>query len=147
MPLIFAAEGVDKIILKYLHLPADRSRTWRRGSTWSTASSTRRTRSRSTWSASTSSTEDSYKSLNEALDHGGFPHGLKVNFRWVEAEALEEPDGARLLDGADGILVPGGFGTAARAGMMTAAEVARDAEDPVLRHLLRLPVGDRRIRA
>ena len=37
--------------------------------------------------------EDSYKSLNEALYHGGFPHRLKVNIKWIEAEALEEPDG------------------------------------------------------
>ena len=54
--------------------------------------------------------EDSYKSLNEALFHGGFGHGVKVNIHWVEAEALEEPGGERLLDGAHGILVPGGFG-------------------------------------
>ncbi len=59
------------------------------------------------------------------MTHGGFPHGLKVNFRWVEAEALEEPEGAGLLDGADGILVPGGFGTRGTRGMMRAAEVAR----------------------
>ena len=38
--------------------------------------------------------EDSYKSLNEALYHGGFPHRLKVNIKWIEAEALEEPNGA-----------------------------------------------------
>ena len=74
--------------------------------------------------------EDSYKSLNEALTHGGFPHGLKVNIRWVEAEALEEPDGARLLDGADGILVPGGFGDRGTRGMMKAAEVARTRQIP-----------------
>ena len=91
--------------------------------------------------------EDSYKSLNEALTHGGFPHGLKVNIKWVEAEALEEPDGARLLDGADGILVPGGFGDRGTRGMMKAAEVARERRDPVLRHLLRLPVGHGRVRA
>ena len=59
--------------------------------------------------------EDSYKSLNEALYHGGFKHRLRVNIRWVEAEALEQPGGERLLDGADGILVPGGFGDRARA--------------------------------
>jgi CTP synthase len=69
--------------------------------------------------------EDSYKSLNEALYHGGFAHRVKVNIHWVEAEALEEPGGERLLDGAHGILVPGGFGTRGTRGMMRAAEVAR----------------------
>jgi CTP synthase len=70
--------------------------------------------------------EDSYKSLNEALFHGGFHHRLKVEIKWVEAEALEQPDGAQLLEGADGILVPGGFGTRGTRGMMKAAEIARE---------------------
>jgi CTP synthase len=70
--------------------------------------------------------EDSYKSLNEALYHGGFHHRLKVDITWVESEALEEPGGERLLDGADGILVPGGFGTRGTRGMMKAAQIARE---------------------
>ena len=70
--------------------------------------------------------EDSYKSLNEALYHGGFKHRLRVNIRWVEAEALEQPGGEQLLDGADGILVPGGFGDRGTRGMMRAAEIARE---------------------
>ena len=74
--------------------------------------------------------EDSYKSLNEALYHGGFPHRLKVNIKWIEAESLEEPDGAALLDDADGILVPGGFGNRGTRGMMKAAEIARERRIP-----------------
>ena len=70
--------------------------------------------------------EDSYKSLNEALYHGGFKHRLRVNIRWVEAEALEQPGGEQLLDGANGILVPGGFGDRGTRGMMRAAEIARE---------------------
>ena len=70
--------------------------------------------------------EDSYKSLNEALYHGGFKHRLRVNIHWVEAEALEQPGGEQLLDGADGILVPGGFGDRGTRGMMRAAEIARE---------------------
>src|SRR5687767_15904796 len=69
--------------------------------------------------------EDSYKSLNEALYHGGFKHRLKVNIRWIEAERLEQPDGMHLLDDASGILVPGGFGDRGSRGMMKAAEFAR----------------------
>jgi CTP synthase len=69
--------------------------------------------------------EDSYKSLNEALYHGGFAHHLKVNIRWVESEGLEEAGGERLLEGADGILVPGGFGNRGTRGMMIAARHAR----------------------
>jgi CTP synthase len=74
--------------------------------------------------------EDSYKSLNEALYHGGFKHRLRVNIRWVEAEALEQPGGEQLLDGANGILVPGGFGDRGTRGMMRAAEIARERDIP-----------------
>ncbi len=69
--------------------------------------------------------EDSYKSINEALAHGGFRHRLKVKLKYVEAEALEAPDGAHLLDGAIGILVGPGFGDRGSRGMMAAAEHAR----------------------
>jgi CTP synthase len=74
--------------------------------------------------------EDSYKSLNEALYHGGFRNRLKVEIKWVEAEALEQPDGLQLLEGANGILVPGGFGTRGTRGMMKAAQVARERQIP-----------------
>ena len=69
--------------------------------------------------------EDSYKSLNEALHHGGFANRTRINIQWVEAEALEQDGGARLLDGAHAVLVPGGFGSRGTRGMMKAAEYAR----------------------
>jgi CTP synthase len=89
--------------------------------------------------------EDSYKSLNEALYHGGFQHRLEVEIEWVEAEALEAEaleaealeaealeaeDGAHLLAGADGVLVPGGFGDRGSRGMMRAARIAREGQIP-----------------
>ena len=74
--------------------------------------------------------EDSYKSLNEAAYHGGFKHRLKVKLHWVEAEALERENGASLLADADGILVPGGFGSRGTRGMMKAAEYARQHDVP-----------------
>jgi CTP synthase len=129
VPLGFAAEGVDKIILKYLHLPQTQLHVEK----WQQLVDRIKHPSDELTIHVVGKYveyEDSYKSLNEALTHGGFPHGLKVNFRWVEAEALEEEDGARLLDGADGILVPGGFGTRGTRGMMKAAEVARQRQVP-----------------
>jgi CTP synthase len=68
--------------------------------------------------------EDSYKSLNEALSHGGFASGVKVLRHWIEAEQLETGDTAP-FSGVDGILVPGGFGTRGTGGMIAAAEYAR----------------------
>jgi CTP synthase len=74
--------------------------------------------------------EDSYKSLNEALYHGGFANRLRINIQWVESEALEQDGGVRLLEGSHGILVPGGFGSRGTRGMMKAAEYARRNQIP-----------------
>jgi CTP synthase len=76
--------------------------------------------------------EDSYKSINEALYHGGFRHRLKVDLKYIEAEALEQADGHRLLDDAVGILVAPGFGDRGSRGMMAAAEFARTRKIPYL---------------
>jgi CTP synthase len=74
--------------------------------------------------------EDSYKSINEALYHGGFRHRLRVKLKYVEAEALEQPDGLRMLSDAVGILVAPGFGDRGSRGMMAAAEFARTRKIP-----------------
>ncbi|MGE5836902.1 MAG: CTP synthase, partial [Acidobacteriota bacterium] len=76
--------------------------------------------------------EDSYKSINEALYHGGFRHRLKVRLNYIEAEALEQPDGLRKLENAHGILVAPGFGDRGSRGMMAAAEFARTRKVPYL---------------
>jgi len=129
VPLVLAAEGLDTIVLKYLHLP----QTERRMEAWEDLVA----RIKNPLDELTIHVvgkyvgyEDSYKSLNEALYHGGFPHRVKVNIKWIEAEALEEPGGDRLLDGANGILVPGGFGNRGTRGMMKAAQVARERQIP-----------------
>jgi CTP synthase len=69
--------------------------------------------------------EDSYKSLNEALSHGGFGNDVKVVRRWVESDELDSANAAEKLAGVDGILVPGGFGSRGTGGMVAAAEYAR----------------------
>jgi CTP synthase len=74
--------------------------------------------------------EDSYKSLNESLTHGGMANDVRVVRRWVEAEDLEKGDVDAKLDGIDGILVPGGFGTRGTHGMVAAAGYARRSGTP-----------------
>jgi len=74
--------------------------------------------------------EDSYKSLNEALTHGGFAHDVKVLRRWVESDELDAANAPQMLGGVDGILVPGGFGTRGTDGMVAAAEFARQTGTP-----------------
>src|SRR6478672_11296648 len=125
VPAVLAAEGLDRIVLKYLHLP----QTERRMQEWEMlVNGIKHPIDELTIHVVGKYVgyEDSYKSLNEALYHGGFPHGLKVNIKWIEAEALEELNGESLLDGADGILVPGGFGNRGTRGMMKAAQIARE---------------------
>ncbi len=74
--------------------------------------------------------EDSYKSLNEALSHGGFGNQVKVVRRWVESDELDSANAATMLAGVDGILVPGGFGSRGTGGMVAAAEYARKTGTP-----------------
>ncbi|MBI4633464.1 MAG: CTP synthase [Deltaproteobacteria bacterium] len=69
---------------------------------------------------------DSYKSLNEALVHGGIANDCRVNLRFVDAEKIEKEGIAKHLEGADGILVPGGFGSRGIEGMITAIGHARE---------------------
>ena len=74
--------------------------------------------------------EDSYKSLNEALSHGGFGNDVKVVRRWIESDELDSANAAEKLGGVDGILVPGGFGSRGTGGMVAAAEYARRTGTP-----------------
>ncbi len=74
--------------------------------------------------------EDAYKSLHEALVHGGIAHGLKTSIDWVEAEHLEGTGDLSQLEKYDGILVPGGFGKRGIPGMIRAIRYARESKVP-----------------
>ncbi len=75
--------------------------------------------------------EDAYKSLREALMHGGLAHNLRTRIEWVEAEELDSPQTAeRRLAAMDGILVPGGFGKRGISGMLEAIRYARERKVP-----------------
>jgi CTP synthase len=73
---------------------------------------------------------DSYKSLNEALIHGGIANDAKVELDFVDSEALEEKDIPSELKGVDGILVPGGFGRRGIEGMIRTISYARENKIP-----------------
>jgi len=76
--------------------------------------------------------KDAYKSLVEALHHGGIANTVKVNLEWIEAESLETGDPRARLDQVDGVLVPGGFGKRGSEGMIAAAGFARQHKVPFL---------------
>jgi len=129
VPVTFAGEGVDEIILRLLRIeagPRDLSR-------WS-AMLERMQNPRDEVTIGLVGKyveyEDSYKSLKEALLHGGLAHELKVNIHWIEAEGVMGPDWQRQLEGFDGILVPGGFGKRGIDGMLNAIRYARERKVP-----------------
>src|SRR6201993_1283659 len=134
VPLVFGNEGVDTLVLKYLHMEA-------------------RDRDLSKWEDIVHRVynpkdtvtigivgkyveyEDSYKSLKEALTHGALAQNLKLKITWLEAEGLESksPEDRSYeaqLEGFDGILVPGGFGKRGIEGMLNAIRYAREKRVP-----------------
>jgi CTP synthase len=129
VPLSLRDEGLDRVLLRLLHLPDSTAdmRPWEE-----LLGRIKEPDHELTVHVVGKYTgyEDSYKSLNEALYHGGFAHRTRIAIQWVESEALESDGGAHLLDGADAILVPGGFGSRGTRGMMKAAEIARTRRIP-----------------
>ena len=129
IPLIFAQEGLDSIILEQLKL-------------------TKKKRDLSRWKAllqkmtnpkdevnialvgKYAELQDSYISLKQALAHGGIAHQLKVNISWIEAEALEKGDPEKILEDKDGILVPGGFGVRGIEGKIKTVTYSRKKKVP-----------------
>ena len=131
VPLTLAGEGIDEIIMKVLDLPY-------------------RPRNLKAWEDLVDRVrhpadevtigivgkyvayEDSYKSLNEALVHGGVASNLRVRLRWIEAEDMVDGKLESELARVDGILVPGGFGIRGVAGMVEAIRYAREQKVPFL---------------
>ncbi len=73
---------------------------------------------------------DSYKSLAEALAHGGIANNVHVSLDWLDSEIFEDKDAVQRLEGVHGILVPGGFGERGAEGKMEAARFAREKSVP-----------------
>ncbi|MEL6645735.1 MAG: CTP synthase [Pseudomonadota bacterium] len=76
--------------------------------------------------------EDAYKSIAEALTHGGMANRVRVNAEWIDAEIFEREDAAPYLEDFHAILVPGGFGERGTEGKIKAAEFAREKKIPYL---------------
>ncbi len=134
VPLVFQKEGVDALVLKYLHMEAKDADLSR----WEELVHrvyNPKDEVKIAIVGKYVEYEDSYKSLKEALVHGALAHNLKLNLTWVEAEGLETKDKEdrsyeAQLEGFDGILVPGGFGKRGIAGMLNAIRYARERKVP-----------------
>ena len=129
VPLVFAGEGVDDIILRLLKIEAGP----RELGSWSAMLQRMRNPIDEVSIGLVGKYveyEDSYKSLKEALLHGGMAHQLKVNINWIEAEGVVGADWDKQLEDYDGILVPGGFGKRGIDGMINAIQFARERKVP-----------------
>ena len=84
---------------------------------------------------------DAYLSIMESLNHAGFDTGSVVNIKWVDSEDVNNDTVAGLLDGADGIIVPGGFGDRGIEGKITACRYARENKIPYLGICLGLQIA------
>jgi CTP synthase len=129
VPIVFAGERVDEMILRLLKLEAG-PRDLRRWSEMVERMQHPRDEVTIGLVGKYVEYEDSYKSLKEALLHGGMAHGLKVNIEWIEAEGVVGPGWEKQLEGFDGILVPGGFGKRGIDGMLNAIRYARERKVP-----------------
>ncbi|MGB2907698.1 MAG: CTP synthase [Candidatus Aminicenantaceae bacterium] len=124
IPLFFAQENLDGIILKLLNLPAN-SRKLTQWKDMVKRMQSPRDEVNIALVGKYTGLQDSYLSLSQALIHAATAHNLKVNFAWIEAQDIEEGGPDAVLKDADGILVPGGFGVRGIEGKIQAATYAR----------------------
>ncbi len=132
VPLSYHAEGLDREVLRHFglatgHAP-DLSR-WRRivGAMRAPEGAVR-----IAVVGKYTNLLDSYKSLAEALVHGGIANRVNVELDWVDSQVFEQPDTVARLEGVHGILVPGGFGERGTEGKIAAVQFARERQVPFL---------------
>ncbi len=130
MPLAYYDEGLDREVLAHFGIenPPDADLT-----KWQTISDTLHNPDGKVNIAVVGKytvLPDAYKSITEALVHGGIANQVKVNIKWIEAEAFEESDPAVVLKNQHAILVPGGFGERGSEGKIKAVEFARTRKIP-----------------
>lgn len=130
VPGRYHAEGLDREVLRHFGLPHE---TEPDISAWHRVVDTIRTPEGAVTIAVVgkyTNLLDSYKSLAEALAHGGIANRVKVKLDWVDSEVFERPGMIDRLEGVHGILVPGGFGERGTEGKIAAARFARERRVP-----------------
>src|SRR5687767_5100416 len=129
VPLVFRAEGMDDLILDHFKMedaPSPDLAEW--DEMIKRADAARERKVKIALVGKYVQLEDAYKSVIEALTHGGWHHGVDVETVLVSSEDLDDDS----LEGADGVLIPGGFGERGIEGKVEAARIAREKEIPFL---------------
>ncbi|HVY17543.1 MAG TPA: CTP synthase [Rhodopila sp.] len=130
VPIAYHQEGMDREVLRHFGLPHDDEPDLTR---WRRILNTIRTPEgevRIAVVGKYTNLLDSYKSLGEALSHGGIANRVKVRLDWVDSEIFEQPDAVQRLEDVHGILVPGGFGERGTPGKIEAVRFARERNVP-----------------
>ncbi|MGI4978293.1 MAG: CTP synthase, partial [Janthinobacterium lividum] len=132
VPIAYSAEGMDREVLRHFGLPHDAAPDLSR---WQRIVDTVRHPEgevRIAVVGKYTNLLDSYKSLAEALAHGGIANRVRVRLDWVDAEVFEQPGAVGRLEDVHGILVPGGFGERGTEGKIEAVRFAREHRVPFL---------------
>ncbi|MGE0416773.1 MAG: CTP synthase [Acetobacteraceae bacterium] len=130
VPISYHAEGMDREVLRYFHLPHDGEPDLSR---WHSIVENIRSPEgevRIAIVGKYTNLLDAYKSLAEALTHGGIANRVRVRLDWVDSAIFEQPDAVLQLEGVHGILVPGGFGERGTQGKIEAVRFARERKVP-----------------
>jgi CTP synthase len=126
VPLAYHAQGFDREVLEAFGLSAEKEPDLSRWRDISERIHNPEGEVRIAVVGKYTGLRDAYKSLNEALVHGGIANKVRVGVEWIESEIFEREDPAPFLEGVNGILVPGGFGERGAEGKIAAAAFARN---------------------
>ncbi len=131
VPLTVEEEGLDQYVMERLGLDGEALPPAERENTWRDLVTRERTGEVDIALVGKYDLEDAYMSVHEALKHAGLEHGVDVNVVWVDAD---EADGSHAdrLESADGVVVPGGFGSRGTEGKVEAVRYAREHDVPFL---------------
>ena len=131
IPLLLNKQKVDEIILKKLKIKSIKPKL----SDWKRVVSAKLNPQKEVnvaFVGKYTELQDSYKSINEALEHAGIKHKTKVNIDLIEAETINSRNVSKVLSNTDAVLVPGGFGERGVEGMIQACKFARENQIPYL---------------
>jgi CTP synthase len=132
VPIAYHAEGMDREVLRHFGLPFDTEPDLARWQKIVTNVQNPEGEVRIAVVGKYTNLLDSYKSLAEALAHGGIANRVKVRLDWVDSEIFEQPGAIHHLEDVHGILVPGGFGERGTFGKIEAVRFAREHKVPFL---------------
>ncbi len=131
VPIDYHKEGIDKCVLKHFNLPLDNKPDLTQWENILDVIHNPKEEVTIAICGKYVSLHDAYKSITEALSHGGFANQTKVNFKWISSDKLSKGNIAEILgDDIDAILVPGGFGERGAEGKIAAAKYARENNIP-----------------